>query len=91
MGQRHQSFDMKVDQQKKTLQSKTGEGEKVKYKVSGDVHFWFIWWEELRSEAAWNVQKRHPNAQITQEKRGISALSSLKHLESVFKRRKSDC
>ena len=28
---------MKVDQQKKTLQSKTGEGEKVKYKVSGDV------------------------------------------------------
>ena len=32
-----QSFDMKVDQQKKTLQSKTGEGEKVKYKVSGDV------------------------------------------------------
>ena len=38
MGQKtDQSFDMKVDQQKKTLQSKTGEGEKVKYKVSGDV------------------------------------------------------
>ena len=38
MGQNtDQSFDMKVDQQKKTLQSKTGEGEKVKYKVSGDV------------------------------------------------------
>ena len=38
MGQKTgQSFDMKVDQQKKTLQSKTGEGEKVKYKVSGDV------------------------------------------------------
>ena len=38
MGQRtDQSFDMKVDQQKKTLQSKTGEGEKVKYKISGDV------------------------------------------------------
>ena len=37
MGQKtDQSFDMKVDQQKKTLQSKTGEGEKVKYKVSGD-------------------------------------------------------
>ena len=34
MGQKtDQSFDMKVDQQKKTLQSKTGEGEKVKYKV----------------------------------------------------------
>ena len=33
MGQKtDQSFDMKVDQQKKTLQSKTGEGEKVKYK-----------------------------------------------------------
>ena len=30
MGQKtDQSFDMKVDQQKKTLQSKTGEGEKV--------------------------------------------------------------
>ena len=38
MGQKtDQSFDMKVDQQKKTLQSKTGKGEKVKYKVSGDV------------------------------------------------------
>ena len=38
MGQKtDQSFDMKVDQQKKTLQSKTGEGEKVKYKISGDV------------------------------------------------------
>ena len=38
MGQKtDQSFDMKVDQQKRTLQSKTGEGEKVKYKVSGDV------------------------------------------------------
>ena len=38
MGQKTaQSFDMKVDQQKKTLQSKTGKGEKVKYKVSGDV------------------------------------------------------
>ena len=38
MGQKtDQSFDMKVDQQKKTLQSKIGEGEKVKYKVSGDV------------------------------------------------------
>ena len=38
MGQKtDQSFDMKVDQQKKTLQSKTGEGEKIKYKVSGDV------------------------------------------------------
>ena len=38
MGQKtDQSFDMKVDQQKKTLQSKAGEGEKVKYKVSGDV------------------------------------------------------
>ena len=38
MGQKtDQSFDMKVDQQKKTLQSKTGEGEKVKCKVSGDV------------------------------------------------------
>ena len=38
MGQKtDQSFDMKVDQQKKTLQSKTGQGEKVKYKVSGDV------------------------------------------------------
>ena len=38
MGQKtDQSFDMKVDQHKKTLQSKTGEGEKVKYKVSGDV------------------------------------------------------
>ena len=38
MGQKtDQSFDKKVDQQKKTLQSKTGEGEKVKYKVSGDV------------------------------------------------------
>ena len=38
MGQKtDQSFDMKVNQQKKTLQSKTGEGEKVKYKVSGDV------------------------------------------------------
>ena len=38
MGQKtDQSFDMKVDQQKKTLQSKTGEGEKVKYKLSGDV------------------------------------------------------
>ena len=38
MGQKtDQSFDMKVDQQKKTLQSKTGESEKVKYKVSGDV------------------------------------------------------
>lgn len=38
MGQKtDQSFDMKVDQQKKTLQSKTGEGEKVKYKVSGNV------------------------------------------------------
>ena len=38
MGQKtDQSFDMKVDQQKKTLQSKTGEGEKVKYKVSDDV------------------------------------------------------
>ena len=38
MGQKtDQSFEMKVDQQKKTLQSKTGEGEKVKYKVSGDV------------------------------------------------------
>ena len=38
MGQKtDQSFDMKVDQQKKTLQSKTGDGEKVKYKVSGDV------------------------------------------------------
>ncbi|AFJ26075.1 hypothetical protein UA01_01460 [Streptococcus parasanguinis] len=38
MGQKtDQSFDMKVDQQKKTLQSKTGEGEKLKYKVSGDV------------------------------------------------------
>ena len=38
MGQKtDQSFDMKVDQKKKTLQSKTGEGEKVKYKVSGDV------------------------------------------------------
>ena len=38
MGQKtDQSFDMKVDQQKKTLQSQTGEGEKVKYKVSGDV------------------------------------------------------
>ena len=38
MGQKtDQSFDMKVDQQKKTLQSKTGEGEKVKFKVSGDV------------------------------------------------------
>ena len=38
MGQKtDQSFDMKVYQQKKTLQSKTGEGEKVKYKVSGDV------------------------------------------------------
>ena len=38
MGQKtDQSFDMKVDQQKKTLQSKSGEGEKVKYKVSGDV------------------------------------------------------
>ena len=38
MGQKtDQSFDMKVDQQKKTLQSKTGEGEKVKYKVSSDV------------------------------------------------------
>ena len=38
MGQKtDQSFNMKVDQQKKTLQSKTGEGEKVKYKVSGDV------------------------------------------------------
>jgi len=38
MGQKtDQSFDMKVDQQKKTLQSNTGKGEKVKYKVSGDV------------------------------------------------------
>ena len=38
MGQKtDQSFDMKVDQKSKTLQSKTGEGEKVKYKVSGDV------------------------------------------------------
>ena len=38
MGQKtDQSFDMKVDQQKKTRQSKTGEGEKVNYKVSGDV------------------------------------------------------
>ena len=38
MGQKtDQSFDMKVDQQKKTLQSKTGDGEKIKYKVSGDV------------------------------------------------------
>ena len=38
MGQKtDQSFDMKVDQQKKTLQSKKGKGEKVKYKVSGDV------------------------------------------------------
>ena len=32
MGQKtDQSFDMKVDQQKKTLQSETGEGEKGKY------------------------------------------------------------
>ena len=30
-------LEEQVDQQKKTLQSKTGEGEKVKYKVSGDV------------------------------------------------------
>ena len=38
MGQKtDQSFDMKVDQQKKTLKSKTGEGKKFKYKVSGDV------------------------------------------------------
>ena len=40
MGQKtDQSFDMKVDQQKKTLQSKTGEGEKVKYKVSGYLFY----------------------------------------------------
>ena len=32
-----QSFDMKVDQKSKTLQSENGKGEKVKYKVSGDV------------------------------------------------------
>ena len=38
MGQKtDQSFDMKVDQKSKTLQSENGEGEKVKYKVSGDV------------------------------------------------------
>ena len=38
MGQKtDQSFDMKVDQKSKTLQSENGKGEKVKYKVSGDV------------------------------------------------------
>ena len=32
-----QSYEVKVDQQAKTFQAKTGEGEKIKYKVSGDV------------------------------------------------------
>lgn len=32
-----QSNEVRVDQQAKTFQSKNGEGEKIKYKVSGDV------------------------------------------------------
>ena len=53
MGQKtDQSFDMKVDQQKKTLQSKTGEGEKVKYKVSGDVFTFDLSGEESSDHAA---------------------------------------
>ena len=53
MGQKtDQSFDMKVDQQKKTLQSKTGEGEKVKYKVSGDVFTFDLSGEEGSDHAA---------------------------------------
>ena len=53
MGQKtDQSFDMKVDQQKKTLQSKTGEGEKVKYKVSGDVFTFDLSGEESKDHAA---------------------------------------
>ena len=53
MGQKtDQSFDMKVDQQKKTLQSKTGEGEKVKYKVSGDVFTFDLSGEKSSDHAA---------------------------------------
>ena len=53
MGQKtDQSFDMKVDQQKKTLQSKTGEGEKVKYKVSGDVFTFDLSGEKSSGHAA---------------------------------------
>ena len=53
MGQKtDQSFDMKVDQQKKTLQSKTGEGEKIKYKVSGDVFTFDLSGEESKDHAA---------------------------------------
>ena len=53
MGQKtDQSFDMKVDQQKKTLQSKTGKGEKVKYKVSGDVFTFDLSGEESSDHAA---------------------------------------
>ena len=59
MGQKtDQSFDMKVDQQKKTLQSKTGEGEKVKYKVSGDVFTFDLSGEKSsRHEAALEMFK----------------------------------
>ena len=35
--QMDQSYEVKVDQQANTFQAKTGEGEKIKYKVSGDV------------------------------------------------------
>ena len=78
---------MKVDQQKKTLQSKTGKGEKVKYKVSGDVFTFDLSGEKSSGhEAALEMFKTlNSNVQNNTKRRaeGICSFSSLKYLESV--------
>jgi probable lipoprotein len=47
-----QSYEVKVDQKAKTFQSKTGDGEKIKYKVSGDVFTFDLSGEESKDHAA---------------------------------------
>ena len=47
-----QSYEVKVDQKAKTFQAKTGEGEKIKYKVSGDVFTFDLSGEESKDHAA---------------------------------------
>ena len=47
-----QSYEVKVDQKAKTFQAKTGEGEKIKYKVSGDVFTFDLSGQESENHAA---------------------------------------
>ena len=73
MGQKtDQSFDMKVDQQKKTLQSKTGEGEKVNTKYQAMYsHLIYLERKVQITQQLWKCSKTlNSNAQNNTKEKG---------------------